>query len=121
MRDNRAKFMKAIRYPISVIVALIIAFIIVITFIVPKFKDIFKELGADLPAATKMLLAIEAFFREYGYFIIGFVLIGFFLFKYLYNNNKDFKYQIDKILANPKFYLIGDIVYLSICITTPKF
>jgi len=113
MRDNRNKFMKAIRYPIMVIVALILAFVTVIVFVVPKFREIFAELGADLPMATKFLLSAESFFRNYGIIIIAVVVLLFFIFRTFYRNNEDFRYQVDKILASPKFYLIGKIVYLS--------
>jgi len=113
MRDNKAKFKKAMRYPITVITALVIAFVTVIMTVVPKFREIFKELGANLPGATKFLLATESFFRNYGFFIIAFLVIGFFVFRYMYRNNKDFRYNVDRIMANPKFYLIGKIVYLS--------
>jgi len=113
MRDNRNKFMKAIRYPIMVILALIFAFITVIVFVVPKFREIFAELGADLPVATKFLLSAESFFRNYGIIIVAVLVLLFFLIRSFYRNNEDFRYQVDKILASPKFYLIGKIVYLS--------
>jgi len=113
MRDNRNKFMKAIRYPIMVILALIFAFVTVIIFVVPKFREIFAELGADLPVATKFLLSAESFFRNYGIIIVAVIVLLFFIFRTLYRNNEDFRYQVDKILASPKFYLIGKIVYLS--------
>jgi len=113
IRDNKAKFKKAIRYPITVLVAITIAFIIVITQVVPKFREIFAELGADLPYATKFLLATESAFRNYGLYIIAFFIILFLLIRYFYKNNDDFRYKADKILASPKFYLIGKVVYLS--------
>ena len=113
IRDNKAKFKKAMRYPITVIIALVIAFVTVIMAVVPKFREIFKELGANLPAATKFLLATESFFRNYGVYIIIFIVVGFFVFKYLYRTDVSFRYNVDKILASPKFYLIGKTVYLS--------
>ena len=113
IRDNKAKFKKAMRYPITVIIALVIAFVTVIMTVVPKFRKIFENLGADLPIATKFLLGTEDFFRHYGYFIIGGLVAGFFIIKYLYQNNEDFKYNVDRVLANPKFYLIGEVVYLA--------
>ena len=113
IRDNKAKFKKAMRYPITVIIALVIAFVTVIMAVVPKFREIFAELGANLPAATKFLLATESFFRNYGFYLIGFMVIGFFVFKYFYKTSTDFRYNVDKILANPKFYLIGQTVYLA--------
>ncbi len=113
IRENKAKFKKAMRYPITVISALVIAFVIVIMTVVPKFRQIFKELGANLPIATKILLGAESFFRHYGFFIIFALVATFFIIRYLYKNNSDFRYAADKILASPKFYLIGKAVYLS--------
>ncbi len=113
IRDNTNKFKRAIRYPLIVISALIIAFVTVIIFVIPKFKEIFKELGANLPAATKFLLAMESFFRHYGIFILVVLALLFFGVRYFYKNNKEFRYQVDKILAHPRFYLIGKIVNLS--------
>ena len=113
MRENRSKFLKAIRYPITVVTALIIAFVIVITQVVPKFREIFAELGADLPLATKFLLATESFFSNYGLYIIIVLVALFFIVRYFYNSNKDFKLFTDRILASKHFYLIGKIVYLA--------
>ena len=113
MRENRSKFLKAIRYPITVISALVLAFIIVITQVVPKFREIFDELGADLPIATKFLLATESFFRNYGLYIILTLIAIFIIFKYLYKSNPDFRLFVDRILASRRFYLIGRTVYLA--------
>ncbi len=113
IRDNNNKFKKAMRYPITVIVALVLAFVTVIMTVVPKFRSIFAELGADLPAATKLLLSAESFFRNYGIYIILFLIGIFFAHRHFYKNSEEYRYRVDAILANPKFYLIGKLVYLS--------
>ena len=113
IRDNNNKFKKAIRYPITVVIALILAFVTVITTVVPKFREIFAELGSDLPVATKFLLSTQTFFSNYGLLIIAFLATVFFIHLHFYKNSYKYKYAIDKILANPKFYLIGKLVYLS--------
>ncbi len=113
MRENRSKFLKAIRYPITVIAALVIAFIIVITQVVPKFREIFAELGADLPLATKFLLATESFLSNYGLYIILVLVLLFFIFRFFYKSNPEFRLFVDRILASKRFYLIGKIVYLA--------
>jgi general secretion pathway protein F len=33
--------------------------------------------------------------------------------KYFYKNNRDFKYNVDKMLIHPKFYLINKAIFLS--------
>jgi len=113
IRDNVAKFKKAIRSPLITLTAMAIAFTILIMVVVPKFKDIFEEFNTELPVPTKILLALEHALSNYGLFI----LIGFIAFVYLliftYKNNKDFKYKVDKILVHPKFYLINKAIFLS--------
>jgi len=113
MRDNKAKFMKAIRYPITTLIALAIAFTVVIMQVVPKFRKIFENLGADLPIATKFLLNAESFLSHYGLYLLVAIIGGISFFVYTYRKNMDFKFQVDKVLAHPKFYLIGKVVYLS--------
>jgi len=113
IRDNERKFKKAMRYPKMVIVALIIAFVAVIMMVVPNFRKIFEELHTDLPLATRILLGAESFFRAYGPYILITIVILFFLQKHFYKNNEEYRYKVDTILAHPKFYLVGKLVYLS--------
>ena len=113
IRDNTAKFKKAIRGPIITLVAMGMAFTILIMVVVPKFKDIFSKFKTELPLPTQILLKLEWAFSNYGILIFGFIIGGIFAIKYFYKNNKDFKYQMDKMLIHPKFYLINKAIFLS--------
>ncbi len=113
IRDNTAKFKKAIRSPLITLAAMGIAFTILIMVVVPKFKDIFSRFKTELPLPTQILLKLEWAFSNFGIYILIFLIGGIFAIKYLYNNNKDFKYQMDKILIHPKFYLINKAIFLS--------
>lgn len=74
LRDNKAKFKKALRYPMFVAIAMTIAFVILCMVVIPQFKGIFAELGADLPLPTKILIGMEELMSDYGVFIaVGFV------------------------------------------------
>ena len=53
---NQQKFKKAIRYPITVIIAICVAFTILMLYVVPKFKEICEKLGADLPIDRKSVV-----------------------------------------------------------------
>ncbi|NPA50370.1 MAG: type II secretion system F family protein [Epsilonproteobacteria bacterium] len=113
IKENRSKFMKAIRYPIITFTAIAIAFVVLITVVVPKFREIFNSFHAELPFTTKLLLNIEFVLRHYGLVVLG-VLVGLFMIvRYLYKNNAEFRYKVDKLLVNPRFYLINKIIYLS--------
>ncbi|MDD2451608.1 MAG: type II secretion system F family protein [Sulfurovum sp.] len=113
IRDNTAKFKKAIRTPLITLVAMAIAFTILIMVVVPKFKDIFERFNTELPLPTQVLLFLEHAFSNYGlYILLGFIAMIYTAI-YFYKNNDDFKYQVDRIMIHPKFYLINKAIFLS--------
>jgi len=113
IRDNTAKFKKAVRGPIITLVAMGIAFTILIMVVVPKFKDIFARFKTELPLPTRILLNLEWAFSNYGLLILVLLAGGIFTIKFMYKNNKGFKYKMDKILIHPRFYLINKAIFLS--------
>jgi len=113
IRDNTAKFKKAIRSPLITLTAMAIAFTILIMVVVPKFKDIFSKFKTELPLPTRILLQLEWAFSNYGILILAILFGGIFALKYFYKNNRDFKYQMDKMMIHPKFYLINKAIFLS--------
>jgi len=113
LRDNTAKFKKAIRTPMITLAAMAIAFTILIMVVVPKFKDIFARFKAELPIPTQILLKLEWAMNNYGLLILFMIIAAVILVKYLYKNNDEFKYSMDKVLIHPKFYLINKAIFLS--------
>ena len=113
IRDNTAKFKKAIRSPLITLAAMGIAFTILIMVVVPKFKDIFSKFKTELPLPTQILLKLEWAFSNYGLLILALLAAGVFAIKFMYKNNKDFKYQMDKLMIHPRFYLINKAIFLS--------
>ncbi|MFL1707006.1 type II secretion system F family protein [Campylobacter sp. MOP7] len=109
--DNQQKFKKAMRYPIIVVIAIVIAFVILMMYVVPKFKEIFEQLGANLPPPTKILLGIESALNNYGLYILGAIILTVYGVKYMYRTDEDFSYNFDKYLL--KVYLIGNIMFYS--------
>jgi len=113
IRDNTKKFKKAIRTPLITLAAMAVAFTILIMVVVPKFKEIFDKFKADLPLPTQILLFLEHILNNYGLYVLVILAGGIFLFIHTYKNNMDFKYKVDKILINPKFYLIHKIIFFA--------
>ena len=113
IRDNNAKFKKAIRGPLITLSAMGIAFTVLIMVVVPKFKDIFSKFKTELPLPTKILLKLEWAFSNYGLLIVAILFGMIFSIKYFYKTNKDFRYQMDKLMIHPKFYLINKAIFLS--------
>jgi type IV pilus assembly protein PilC len=67
----RKKLILSLVYPSLLITLVIGLMVFLVTFVVPKFADLYNSMGADLPAATRILIAIGTTARNY-------ILFGFF-------------------------------------------
>ncbi len=79
-KDTRKKITSATRYPIMVSVFIFLALIFINTYVIPQFKDLFSKLGAELPLATKILLATSDFMITFWWLlgiIFGGAIFGF--------------------------------------------
>ena len=63
----------AFTYPAVIVSAMIIIGILMFAFVVPSLSKTFKDVGAELPASTKFIIALGDFFSNY--LILSFVLI----------------------------------------------
>ncbi|MEQ8358199.1 MAG: type II secretion system F family protein [Cytophagales bacterium] len=62
---QRQLITKALSYPIVVTATAILAIVFMLTFVVPLFAGIFQRMGQDLPAITKFILSLSAFFSDH--------------------------------------------------------
>ncbi|MBF8273505.1 MAG: type II secretion system F family protein [Magnetococcales bacterium] len=103
----KAKVKSAMTYPIAVIsIAFIITGVLMI-FVVPTFADLFKDFGAELPAPTRIVIALSEW-TQANWWIVVFVLGGAIkAFGHFYKTNKRFHYLMDKLSLNlPVFGMI---------------
>ena len=111
MMENTKKLKSALRYPKIVMSAIAIAFTILMMYVVPKFKEIFENLNAELPAPTKILLFCEHALNTYGlYILVGGIAIVM-LHKYRYKSSDEYKRFTDKYTL--KIYLVGNVVFYA--------
>ena len=103
--ENRKKLKSATRYPMFILFAMMIAFTVVILFVIPPFKNIFAELGAELPLPTRFLLWLEHFLRVIGPWIVGGSIVFLIVVNYLYSKYEKVELFIDKWML--KVYIIG--------------
>ena len=108
MNTNKKKMVKALRYPIITLIAISIAFTVLITYVVPKFKDVFNELGANLPLPTILLLKTEYVLTHFGPLVFGGLVLTIIVIIFLYKTDIRFKTKVDELLL--KTYLIKDII-----------
>jgi len=67
------KIRGALIYPGVILSAMVLIGVLMFAFVVPTLAGTFKELGVELPASTKMIIALGNFFSEY--LILSFALI----------------------------------------------
>jgi type IV pilus assembly protein PilC len=63
----------ALMYPGVILSAMILIGVLMFAFVVPTLAGTFKELGVELPLATKFIIALGNFFSQY--LVLSFVLI----------------------------------------------
>jgi MSHA biogenesis protein MshG len=64
-RDMRERVKTALRYPMFVVMAMLVAIVVVNIMVIPQFEAVFKNLGAELPLMTRILLGTSNFSVRY--------------------------------------------------------
>ena len=75
-RETKKRIKSATRYPLFVTVAIILAMTIINVMVIPSFAGVFAKLGADLPLATRILMATSSFTINYWWLILGAIIGG---------------------------------------------
>jgi type IV pilus assembly protein PilC len=105
----KKKVIGAMIYPAVVITIAIGVVSMIMIFVIPKFQDIFKDFGAELPPITKLLLAISKWFGPgYGWaYVIGFPFFMIFMIR-LIKMSEGGKYFVDAVKL--KIPILGGIL-----------
>ena len=96
--------------PIVIVVAAFVIITGIIVFIIPKFQELYKSGGKELPAITQILVSTSAALRNHGLFIVAGALAGVYAIV-AYLSSDEGKKQFDKFLINAP--VIGDVVQKS--------
>jgi len=103
----KAKIKSAMVYPASILVISFIVTAVLMIFVVPVFAEMFSSFGAELPAPTRIVMAISDGFVAYWYLVFGVPVAIVFALKAIYKTPAG-NYQIDKLLLNSP--AIGDVL-----------
>lgn len=70
------QFKAALRYPITVVIAVFAAMLIINVLVIPAFSNMFKSFGAELPLPTKILIATSNFIiSNWVFLLLGSVIL----------------------------------------------
>ncbi len=108
----RGQIIGALVYPALVLILALSVSLGLLIFIVPKFKDMFDNMGAELPALTTFMLNLSNFVTSAG-FAIG-APVTVFVLLYLFRGyyaTKDGKLTVDTAIF--KVPLFGDLILRS--------
>ena len=102
----------ALIYPIAILVLAVTISLALLIFIVPPFDEMFKSMGAELPALTSFMLFLSRIVTSLGFLIISPIslFIVFYLFNISYSTQSGRKFIDDLILKIPLF---GDLILKS--------
>lgn len=78
----RQQVKSALRYPTFVMLAMAAAIGVINVMVIPAFEQVFKSFGAELPLATRILLATSHFTVQYGWALALAGIGGFFAFRH---------------------------------------
>jgi type II secretory pathway component PulF len=108
-----SKVKTALIYPSFVIFTFIAVMVLMLTVVIPKISVILVESGQDVPIYTKIVMGISNFFVNYGlFFLIGLIVGGFFLIRYLRTERG--KYALDEAkISTPFIEVLFNKLYLS--------
>ena len=84
-KDTHRRIMSAVQYPMFVMIAIGLAIVILNIFVIPIFADLFSSFGAELPWATKVLIATSNAFVNYWPLIFIGVFSAIFGLRYYFN------------------------------------
>ena len=102
----------ALIYPVAILVLAVTISLALLIFIVPTFDDMFKSMGAELPALTSFMLVLSRIVTSLGFLIIApiSVFIGFYFFNISYSTQSGRKFIDNLVLKIPLF---GDLILKS--------
>lgn len=105
----------ALMYPAIALIVTALVVGLMMFFVIPAFAGFYKELGAELPGITQMMLSLSNILRDNYLVILLVILIGVAL-AFVYFRTADGKYNLDKIMLRvPQLGRVKHLNELSRC------
>lgn len=105
----KGKIKKALFYPAAVIIVAILVTVLIMLFVIPQFESLFASFGGDLPAFTKMVIAISKWMTSYWWLLLLGVVGAVYTFSFSFKRSRKMRQQIDKITL--QIPIIGNIIH----------
>lgn len=104
----KGRVKKALYYPVAVISVGIGVTALLLIKVVPQFESLFQGFGAELPAMTRMTIALSEFAQQYWLWGIGLIVASIMLIRQGMRRSDAFTYRMHALAL--KIPVIGDIL-----------
>jgi type IV pilus assembly protein PilC len=103
----KSKVKGAMTYPIVTLIIAVLVLAVILIFVIPVFEEMFADFGGELPAATKLVVAMSDMVKSKVIYIVIAIVIFIFAFKKFYSTQKG-QDVIDDLTL--KFPVFGDLL-----------
>lgn len=79
----RDQVMSALIYPIILVIVAAVSLLIILTYVIPQFQQLFEDMGQALPLSTRVVIAVTEGIRDYFLWILAFLMVVIFYWRYL--------------------------------------
>ena len=104
----KKKVKTALTYPIAIIVVAIALIFIMMMFVLPAFKEVYANMGAELPDLTQLVMNLSDLFVDYGWIMIILLIASAFGLYKLHEKSPTFQKRIDALIL--RLPVFGSIV-----------
>jgi len=104
----RAKVKQAMIYPVAIVIFAITVAIFLLWKVIPVFANIFRDLGAELPGLTAMVVGLSDFVQKYIFFVFAGIIAAVLAFRY-YRSTTPGRWSTDRMIL--KMPIFGPLLY----------
>jgi len=105
--ELRERIVNATLYPIILLIVTVLSIVILMVVVMPKFKQLFEDMGAELPTVTQVFVSASDFLQQYGTQICA-LLLGLGAALFLLRSHAGFSAMLNRLAL--KLPLIGSLI-----------
>lgn len=108
----KQKIKKAMKYPITVVLAAVIVTVILMLKVIPVFKELFESFGGELPAFTQMVVNASEFTQQYWIILLIGSVGSYIGITQSIRRSISLQHRLQKMSL--KLPIFGDLIYKGI-------
>jgi type IV pilus assembly protein PilC len=104
----RSKVKQAMIYPVAIVIFAVVVAIFLLWKVIPVFANIFRDLGAELPWLTAMVVSLSDFVQKNIFFVFAGIFAFILAFRY-YRSTTPGRWSTDRLIL--KIPMFGSLLY----------